>query len=177
MISLFDQFMTQVEKNCKDKEIVETIRKRMRSDDCFDEVKDIDYGWEDNPGAFAENYDDKVSMFRRLKEEQHWGHLRDATSMDMELEERIIALEVFYEDRNPFPKTERVSEENTQGMYGRTRLHNAVLEEDLDAISELIKGGIDYTLKDNNGYTPYLLGVLEGKIKAIKRLKKHGIRE
>ena len=105
-------------------------------------------------------------------------HTRELQSKINELTtERIIALEVFYEDRNPFPKTERVSEENTQGMYGRTRLHNAVLEEDLDAISELINGGIDYTLKDNNGYTPYLLGVLEGKTKAIKRLKKHGVRE
>ena len=173
MISLFEQFMSHVEKNCRSKKRVEEIRRRMKDEPCFDEPPEDDEGGYE----FLKQYDDGLAIVRQMKKEKNWQTLSDVTYTGMDIEQRILALQVYYEDKNPFPKKDRIKKDNLQGAYGRTRLHVAVLEEDLKCISELITSGANCKIKDNNGYTPYLLGVLEGKTKAIKLLKKLGIRE
>jgi ankyrin repeat protein len=101
--------------------------------------------------------------------------LKDVTTEDMTIEQRIKALSKYYEKDNPFTEEEIISDNDLKGAYGRTLLHDAVLREDLEEIEKLIKEGASTIVKDNTNCTPYQLAVIEGKTKAVKKLKKLGI--
>jgi hypothetical protein len=87
-------------------------------------------------------------------------------------EEKILALREYYKDKNVFPPEDIIDETsiNLKGNFGRTPLHDAVLEDDVEKIIDLLNNGADITVADNNGHTPLILAKLEGKEKAIKIL-------
>jgi len=187
MVSLFEKFMQNVEesccKKCKKKKCescenfqrIEKIRNEMKNEECFGEFPDTEDELDEPEYPFLKMYDDGLAVIRNMKKKDHWKEISDATYKGMPVDQRVQALQIYYEDRNPFSEGEQITEEDVRGLYGRTQLHIAVLDEDLEEMKELVEGGANTNLKDNNGYSPYLLGVLEGKVKAIKLFKKLGI--
>ncbi|MFW6173767.1 MAG: ankyrin repeat domain-containing protein [Elusimicrobiota bacterium] len=92
-------------------------------------------------------------------------------------EERIKYWQEYYKDKNVFPSEDMISTEeiDNRGDFGRTALHNAVLQNDTDNIKELVQQGADVTIKDNSGNTPYRLALLEDCEDAIKALEELGV--
>lgn len=58
--------------------------------------------------------------------------------------------------------------------YGRTPLHNAIIDNDLDMVKKLIDEGIDINMKDNGGNTAFELGVLENRDDIIDWMIENG---
>ena len=181
-MSLFDSFMQNVEKNLRTKKYSETqikekiakISKKYENEDC---LKEIDFSGDDDDWDdfdFVANTDNELSVVRQMKPEDAQD-LKDVTNEEMTTEERIKALSKYYEGKHIFDNDEMVAENNMKGAYGRTLLHDAVLEEDLEEIEKLIEEGASVTSKDNTGMTPYMLAIVEGKEEAVKKLKKLGI--
>jgi len=59
--------------------------------------------------------------------------------------------------------------------FGRTELHRAVYVCDLEKIKELVKKGIDTTVKDNSGFTAYMQALLDDKQEAINLFQELGV--
>lgn len=181
-MSLFDSFIQNIEKNLKSKgcseieiaEKISKIKKRNENEDC---LKEIDFSCDDDDWDdvdFIANTDNELSVMEQMKPDEV-NNLKDVTTEDMSIEERIKALSKYYSGKNVFDDDEMVAENDLKGAYGRTLLHDAVLEEDLGEIEKLIEEGASIKSKDNNGMTPYMLAVVEGKEEAIKKLKELGI--
>lgn len=193
---LFESFMNCIENNaknlycksckkdtnkcekCEVKSRIEKIRKKYSEEPC---LKEDDYSKDDEEECYLFEKIDDLSIIKKYELDKHWKDLKDVlddcVKYSMTREQSISALELFYKEKNPFTIDERIKEEDLQGRYGRTLLHEAVLLEDEDTIKKLINDGVDVTIKDNSGYTPYMIGVLEGKVKSITLLKSLGIKE
>jgi hypothetical protein len=181
-MSLFDSFIQNIEKNLKSKgcseieiaEKISKIKKRNENEDC---LKEIDFSCDDDDWddvEFVANTDNELSVIEQMKPDDA-NDLKDVTNEDMTIEERLKVLSEYYKDKNVFDDDEMVAENNLKGAYGRTLLHDAVLEEDVEEIEKLIEEGASTLARDNSGATPYQLAVLEGKEKSLKKLKKLGI--
>lgn len=93
-------------------------------------------------------------------------------------EERILGWQKYYEGLPPvFEEWEHESGLNERGEYGRTKLHIACSKGELETVRELLEAGADYTLRDNHGYTPYILALLEDQQAVTEELEKRGITE
>jgi hypothetical protein len=93
-------------------------------------------------------------------------------------EERILKWQKHYESMPPvFDDLDDESGLNERGEFGRTALHVAALSGDVAELKRLLDAGADATVRDNNGYTPYLLALLEDKDEVIKILEERKIRE
>lgn len=199
-MSLFEKFMNCVENNsynahCKEckkskdqcgqcdvKQRIEKIRKDWVKEPCLVEEDDVE---EDELEFIDVEYtssrsDSDLSIVKKYNLDMGWKDvydvMNDSIRYGMTREQSLAALELFYKDRNPFPLKERIKDDDLKGRYGRTLLHEAVLAEDEEAIKKLIEDGADPTIRDNSNHTPYILGVLEGKMKAIKLLKSLGVK-
>lgn len=58
--------------------------------------------------------------------------------------------------------------------YGRTHIHNAVNENDIAKLAELIAAGKDINAQDDNGWTALHFAAQDRNIEMIKLLLKHG---
>lgn len=181
-MSLFDSFLQNIKTNLKNKgcsdgeinEKISKISKKYENEDCLKEIDfsgDNDDDWDDYD--FVANTDNEISVVKQMK--MNVDDLRETINDDMSSEDRIKILRKYYEDKNVFDDDETISESNLKGAYGRTLLHEAVLEENIDEIEKLIMDGVDVSVKDNNGCTPYQLAVLEEKEESLKKLKEFGI--
>ena len=56
--------------------------------------------------------------------------------------------------------------------YGRSRLHEAVIMQDIQFISQFLSEGEDPSATDNNGNTPYDLALLNNYVEVIALLEK-----
>jgi len=180
-MSLFDSFMQNIEKDLRNKkyseiqikEKIAKISKKYKNEDC---LKEIDFSGDDDDWDdfdFVANTDNELSVIRQMKPEVN--DLKDVISDEMTIEERIKALSRYYKSKCVFNDDEMVAENNMKGAYGRTLLHDAVLNGDLEEIEKLIEEGSSTKSKDNNGMTPYMLAVVEEKEEVVKKLKKMGI--
>lgn len=61
------------------------------------------------------------------------------------------------------------------GQYGRRLTHEAVLARDKDKLEDLIAMGADFSLRDNNGQTPYQLALQEGFADIVALLEAYGV--
>jgi hypothetical protein len=93
-------------------------------------------------------------------------------------EEKILALREYYRDKNVFPAKDIIDDEsiNARGIFGRTQLHLAILEENEESIRDLVNLGADSKIVDNNGHTPYIMAKIEGKEKSLKVLEELGVK-
>ena len=69
----------------------------------------------------------------------------------------------------------RVKDQVDKGEYGRTRLHRAVIDNNLELVKELISEGIDVNMIDNGGNTAFELAVLEDREDIVDYLLGTGI--
>jgi hypothetical protein len=93
------------------------------------------------------------------------------------VEDRILRWQRYYESREVFSddEMETISSIDEKGDYGRTKLHLAVLSDDADKILQLLKENADPKMKDNSGYTPHKLALLEECDLALAALEKFGV--
>lgn len=54
--------------------------------------------------------------------------------------------------------------------YGRGPLHRAIMDNDLDLVKKLISEGVDVSMIDNGGNTPFELAVLEDRDEIVDYL-------
>jgi len=161
----FEKFVSGIERNLKNKTCERAKRKGKTGVGCFSELdcacltqskpclkfnrlQDISDKWCDHP-IFI---DDESFMVT--------DHRDDIGGMTHEA--RIAAWTLYYDNAPVHPfDGEQVDPINEQGQYGRTQLHNAVLNGDLTLCADLIAEGADAELKDNNNQTPYHLAIFE----------------
>jgi ankyrin repeat protein len=124
----------------------------------------------------AQIEDKNASITNQMKDDDNSSSV---LSLDMTKDEQIIALQEFYEDKNVFSKDEleAKTEVDEKGKFGRTKLHEAVMNEKIEEIRELLESGADSSIKDNSGFTPYFLAMLESKEEALKCFEELGIKE
>jgi len=145
---------------------LETIRKRMERDNKTEEeiLSVLD--------SFRKKYKDD-EIFQPLM------HKEEIEEVELTQDERINILQKRYQDHGEetgewvFPPDEQESEE--RGKYGRTPLHIAVMEDDIEEIRELIENGADVNMRDNSGMTPFVYALLEGKTEIIKLFEELGV--
>ena len=58
--------------------------------------------------------------------------------------------------------------------YGRTLLHNAIIDQDLKAARKYITSGYDINLTDDNGWTPLHFACQNYDLKSVKLLIENG---
>jgi len=85
-------------------------------------------------------------------------------------EDRIKGLRKYYSDKNVFPISQQLGYCEEKGLFGRTFLHQAVVDNNLDAIKELIEDS-DLEARDNSGYTPLMLAYLHEHLEIIALLE------
>lgn len=178
------RFLERVEKRLNVHGSDESVRKRVikRLEKRLDELntleEDDDDPWEEvdmdeeNKGSeFALSA--FVDMQRTFKSEE------DNYKKELTKEERIRKLQQHYEGKSVFEKEDMISSEkiDDRGNYGRTALHQAVLNDDTDRLKELLADGADASIKDNSGNTPYRVALLEGKMEIIKIFEENGVTE
>ena len=69
----------------------------------------------------------------------------------------------------------RLKDKVDKGEYGRTRLHRAVIDNNLDLVKDLLSEGIDVNMIDNGGNTAFELAVLEDREDIVDYLLGTGI--
>lgn len=91
----------------------------------------------------------------------------------MKRDEQIKVLYEFYKDKNFFSEEEKINIDdiNLKGKFGRTKLHNAVLEDKIDEVKRLVEEKADFNIKDNNGHTALTLARLNGRKEITEYLK------
>lgn len=101
-------------------------------------------------------------------------------TIDKSIDERINEWQDYYskkpedcpDDQWPiFKRHEWVDKQE----FGRTPLHRAVVEGDLEEIKSLIKKGSNMKAKDNGGNTPFELAVLEGQDDIVEWFQGEGL--
>jgi len=143
-----------------------TIRKRMEQQNKTEEeiLSALSF--------FREKYKDD-EIFQSL---MHKEIIEDA---ELTKDERINILQKQYQDHGietgewVFSPDKQESED--RGKYGRTPLHIAVMEDDLEEIRELILNGADVNMIDNSRLTPFVYALLEGKTEIIKLFEELGV--
>ena len=78
--------------------------------------------------------------------------------------QQILDWQDYYQDKNVFSEEdmESVEDIDNRGVFGRTKLHTAVLNQDLEEIEKLLDSGANANIVDNNGFTPYQTANMEG---------------
>lgn len=91
----------------------------------------------------------------------------------LDRDERVLHLRKCYERTGPvFPIKQIISNPlNEKGRYGRTALHDAVVESDQEKVIDLLKRGADPGLKDNNGHTPLMMAKFSGDLPMARFLR------
>jgi len=96
-----------------------------------------------------------------------------------EREKRIENKAEYYQDALPVFEPEEVQTDNSinaRGEFGRTKIHLAVLSRDKKKLMELAEQGADFTVRDNSGFTPYVLAVaneLPDMVEVLAEIKKN----
>lgn len=73
------------------------------------------------------------------------------------------------------PNYEQLKEINATDKNGQTKLHLAIKEGKIDAITKLLKTeGIDVNIQDNNGNTALHMAAQEGNLKVVELLRDQG---
>jgi ankyrin repeat protein len=116
------------------------------------------------------------SNYREENEEDAYKNI-SSTIINKQLSkgQAISLWEKFYANKKVFTTEELNEGVNKIGMFGRTQLHEAVLQEDFQKIEKMLNEGVDASIKDNNGNTAFKLALMEGKIKIVDFLKQKGI--
>jgi hypothetical protein len=125
----------KIRKHCKSEEELEKHRQRLKKE-----------------------YEFIFSSLQEEDEEEEYSFGR---------EESIIEWRKHYEELEKqgiyvFSKEEQIQEENARGNFGRTELHEAVNNNDIEEVKRLLENGADVTLKDNSGFTPLIIARLNG---------------
>ena len=94
----------------------------------------------------------------------------DLGKIDPEREKRIRALEEWAKSEGLQEKEEITPFKAEIKRFGRSALHEAILNEDIDGIKQLIKDGANLFAKDNNGNSPLNLAQMEEKTEIVKIL-------
>jgi len=91
--------------------------------------------------------------------------------------QQILDWQKHYEDKNVFSAEDMVCSEDidNKGVFGRTQLHTAVLNQDLKEIEKLLDSGANANIVDNNGFTPYQTANMEGYDDILKFFEQKGI--
>ena len=129
---------------------------------------------------FVDHVDDEweTDTFHNTKEDKNLDIIDQMKMVvDDPVEKRIRRWQKHYEDKEVFTddEMETTSSIDEKGDYGRTQLHLAVLSDDPEKIVKLLKDGADPKIKDNSGYTPHKLALLEECDLALEALEKFGV--
>jgi len=74
-------------------------------------------------------------------------------------------------ERNPFANNTQEDINIPVDQYGNTRLHIAVINNDIEEIKNIIEQGADPNIKNNATFTPYALALLDEKQEIVDFLK------
>ncbi len=89
------------------------------------------------------------------------GKNKFTLAISTDKEERILNLQRHYKEI--FPEDyEEAAKEVPRSKYGRTPLHDAVMDEDENAVREWIAAGNKTSISDNNGHTPLQMADFHG---------------
>ena len=159
--------------DCQKKKIFDTILARANGDDMFEPVTFQDD--DEDEELSLENPVPPIAVVAK----QLFGGEEEDRNVDPAERERRVQLKIQEYTKKPpvFRISQRIHEEeiNTRGIYGRTRLHQAVLDGDQLTVQTLLDDGADHTLKDSSGNTPYRLAVIEQKAPILEMFHDRGI--
>jgi len=178
MNKLFSLFLDKIKSNMKrkgknDEEVVAVLTKvnhRYRNSPIFEKIDLTD----------DEDFDDYIQ--EDAIEDKDNDIMVQMTDFNIENDvraQRILTLQDFYEGKNVFPAEDMVNTEciDDKGAFGRTKLHLAVINRNLDEINILLDSGANTKITDNNGFTPYQTAVLEEFDDVIELFCEAGILE
>ncbi len=92
---------------------------------------------------------------------------------------RVTMLRDLYKKAKPvFSKREQINNPaNEKGMYGRTPLLQAIVNDDLKQIEHLLNSGANPYIKDNNGHTALILAKLHALEDVVGLLDDYGVKD
>lgn len=189
-MDMMQEFLSKISKNLNETEtpsdkknrIIKAVEEKYKNSPIFfdieedDEIDSLDVLIDNNIEETLE--EDKFQSIMGQMTPKEPEEFREEESREEESrEERIKYWQEYYKDKNVFPPEDMISTEeiDSRGNFGRTALHNAVIQNNPDKIKELIQQGADATIKDNSGNTPYRLALLEDCEEAIKALEELGV--
>ena len=154
---MLNDFIGQIEKNIKgkgyteaeEKYILDAIKAKYQDSDLFKITIE------------AEKCASNLSRSQRIEKwRQHYEELEKQGTYVFDPSEQIVEGAI-----------------DNRLEYGRTELHKAVCENDLNKIKQLITNRANSNLVDNNGCTPYELALLEQKTAIVDLFESLGIFE
>ena len=95
----------------------------------------------------------------------------DCVGEDIGREERILGWIDHYSHEEPVFD----DKDEDRGEFGRTELHKACEEGDLEKVKRLLDKGANPNLEDNNGYDSVSLSIIEGHDDIIEEFERSGI--
>lgn len=147
------------------------LERKYRDSDIFCPVCEMDQEEEDD---IEEQEEPAMEVFA-----EPFGGV--SLSPTMTPEQRIMAMQKYYETKNVFDRSEMIDMDNSpinqQGAYGRTKLHDAVIANDMNLVRDLIANGADPAIPDRNGHTPYTMALLHEREDIITFFEEIGVTE
>ena len=173
MSAVFDRFMERVQSNLIAKECKKTGKTGCMGK-CKDCYKQLIYN-----STYARNLDSDLFSTEIEKEEPEVNgpFLVPEGSRPLTLGERVERYQEVYTRTGLIDTQEKnwvdipYRKGDGDGAFGRTPLHDAVLDHDMQKIQSLLAADISVLeLRDNNGHTPFHTALLEGDEQVIEFL-------